>query len=306
MEKNTDVIRSVAYSQHEIIENIDRLYLGGRGFDLDITYSEGKFYGEKTFTDISGVKRTTVIPQPRNKCDVAPMTDGITKIDPWGALPFGDGSMKSVMFDPPFVISPRTCDSVISGKDGACKIFNRFSGYYPVNELLDSYNHFLKECYRVLEDGGYMVFKCQPTVTGGRELNSHHFIWLIAESVGFDVVDEFVLVSKQRLISGKVKTQKHARKFHSYFMVLRKDVSKKIPCLNFMTDDEAEATLGGFMARNLGKKNGENLRYREDPAPQTHIMGTEERMSAGRGSEGSRTEEPRQDGNGFPDIDSLF
>ena len=263
---STNTIKSVGNDQHAIIADIIKLYNNGNDIDADITYSTGNFYG---------VHGDVTINQPNLKFDVAPMDETITKIEPWGELPLPDKSIHSCMFDPPFVISPRDCPSVdkIDESDNTCMIFKRFSGYYPVNELLDSYLHWLTEMYRVLVNDGIAIVKCQPTVSGGKQLNSHHYIWFVAECLGFDVVDEFVLLAKGgRIISGKVKNQQHARKYHSYFYVLKKDNRKKCSYLNFMDDEQAMNMVKSFYNNNLGKKNGQNLMYRENVVAQRNNM----------------------------------
>lgn len=259
------VIKSTNINQHDIINDIIELYIPCGRIEADITYSTGNFYGR--FTDY-------VIEQPIHKFDVAPMDETITKIEPWGDLPLGDGSIKSCMFDPPFVISPRDSASVkeISKNKKSSLIFKRFSGYYPINELLDSYYHWISEMYRVLEDGGIGIIKCQPTVTGGKQLNSHHYIWFICECLGFDMLDEFILLAKNRLISGKVTKQQHARKYHSYFLVVRKSTNKKPNYLNFLDDDCVRSLIGGFVKNNIGKDNGMNLKYKEEIVPQRENM----------------------------------
>ena len=49
----------------------------------------------------------------------------------------------------------------------------------------------------------------------------------VAEDTGFYIKDEFVLVAKQRLISGKVKNQMHSRRYHSFFFFFFKDDPKR-------------------------------------------------------------------------------
>lgn len=262
--KANNTIKSVSSNQHEIIRDIITLHNNGNPIDADITYSTGNFYG--TFGDI-------VVEQPKFKFDVAPMDESIVKIEPWGPIKLGDSSIHSCMFDPPFVISPRNAPSAYNDSEDVSIIFKRFSGYYPVNELLDSYYHWLCEIYRVLEDDGIAIVKCQPTVTGGKELNSHHFIWFIGECLGFDMIDEFILTSKGgRLISSKIKKQQHARKYHSYFYVLKKSTKKKVNYFNFMTDDMIESLMNSFVINNKGKKNGENNSYKDDVVPQRELM----------------------------------
>lgn len=257
-----ETIKSTSYSQHEILKNISILHNGGKPFECDITYSTGNFY-------ISG---DTQLEPPVHKFDIAPMDSTVTKIKPWGQLPLEDNSLKSCVFDPPFVIIPRNSLSSKEPTEGSNVILKRFGGYYPVNELLESYTHWLSEMYRVLKDDGIAVVKCQPTVTGGKELNSHMFVWFISECLGFDMMDEYILLSNVRLISGKIKTQQHARKYHSYFFVLKKSTKKK-PCyLNYLKDNEINALIDSFVKNNIGKNNGTNCSYREDVVPQPPTM----------------------------------
>ena len=53
------------------------------------------------------------------------------------------------------------------------------------------------------------------------------FAWMEAEKAGFYTLDEFILLAKNRLHSGKIKKQEHARKFHSHFFVFKKSVKEK-------------------------------------------------------------------------------
>ena len=61
---------------------------------------------------------------------------------------------------------------------------------------------------------------------------SSEYSWYIATKIGFYTVDEFILLAKNRLHSGKIKKQYHARKFHSKFYVFKKS-NKRINYLNF-------------------------------------------------------------------------
>jgi len=256
-------IKSTSYSQHEILSNISLLHNNGKPFDCDITYSTGNFYGQHG---------DYCIDFPKFKFDICPMNETVGKIEPWGKIPLEDCSIKSVVFDPPFVISPRACASIKETEKKNNIIFRRFSGYYPINELLDSYHHWLKEMYRILEKDGIAIVKSQPTVSGGKELNSHMFIWLIAESLGFDLIDEFILISNARLISGKIKKQQHARKYHSYFFVLKKSAKKKVSYLNYLNDTQISNLMECFVRNNIGKNNGCFLDYREEYIPQIVTM----------------------------------
>ena len=246
MADSTNVIKSIGYNQHAIIRDILDLHCDGGSVDCDVTYSVGNFYGHFKVKDDDGNVREFDIEQPRIKLDVDPQVEGVEKLDPWGPWPLEDNSLKTIMFDPPFVIGPRDCASMHNNNPGSNRIGKRFSSYYPVAELLSSYLHHLREAFRVLEDGGKIIVKCQNTTTGGKELHSSAWIWFCASALGFEVLDKFTLCSKVRLISGKVKKQQHARKYESYFYVLKKGNKNNIRYFDFMTDEEVEELLDGL------------------------------------------------------------
>ncbi|MCD8206902.1 MAG: hypothetical protein LUD72_03085 [Bacteroidales bacterium] len=78
------VIKSVSGNQFEILKNIMLLHNHGDGFDCDITYSTGGFYGRHNLTDENGEKSSIEIPEPIYKFDVDPQTPDTETIDPWG------------------------------------------------------------------------------------------------------------------------------------------------------------------------------------------------------------------------------
>lgn len=171
--------------------------------------------------------------------DVVPQFDDVLKLEPLGKLPFEDNSIESLVIDLPFVIAPRDSASTkLTDQNGRNVIMNRFSSYYPVAEMLESYHHWINEAYRVLKPDGICVFKCQSTVTGGKQLMSCEYSWLCATAAGFYTLDQFFLLAKNRLHSGKIKTQQHARKFTSTFYVFKKSDKKKISYMKWMDDEK--------------------------------------------------------------------
>ena len=253
------VVKSIGYNQHEILYNIMQLHNNGKPFDCDPTYSIGNFYGKFNITKDNGETLEIEIPQPNYKFDVCPQVDGVEKIEPLGHFPLEDNSINSICVDLPFVISCGPSMNTPDYDDNGNKVKNnlisrRFAAYYPVAELLKSYKHFLKECYRVLKEDGILVWKTQGTITGSKFLVSPYYSRMIAESLGFDSLDEFILLAKNRLISGKVNKQQHARSFHSYFLVFKKSLSKKITYFDFMDDNEIEEVLNGLKKYNVNKK----------------------------------------------------
>ena len=235
------------------------MHNNGIPFDCDPTYSIGNFYGKFKITDKDGLSKDIEIPQPQYCYDVNPQVEGVEKIEPLGKLPLKDESIESINIDLPFAISGGPSMNTPDIDENGNKVKNniisrRFASYYPVAQLLESYRHWITEAYRVLKKDGILCFKCQPTITGSKFLNSPYFSRLIAESVGFDSLDEFILLAKNRLVSGKIKKQQHARSFHSYFLVFKKSLSKKVNYFDFMNDDEIKTLLDGLKKYNVNKK----------------------------------------------------
>lgn len=203
-------VKSTSYSQEEIIQNILSLHCNGKDIDCDPTYSKGNFYKK--------------INKPKYRFDLVPQDAGTVQAD-CRKLPLEDGSIETLMFDPPFVISQGPSLSV--QKKGSNIISSRFASFESPDKLYKFYTESLIEFYRVLKDKGVLIFKCQDTVSGGNQYLSSWFIIAKAVELGYYPKDIFILLAKNRLISGKIKKQQHARKYHSYFLVFEKR-NKKI------------------------------------------------------------------------------
>lgn len=217
---NSNVVRNIYTDQKEILYNIMQLHNNGKPFDCDITSSTLNFYKQTK-------KDSFYIPTPQYLFDVYPQSEGIEKITPFEKLPLEDNSIESIVIDLPFLIGPKTCESAKNPKDGSLIIQNRFSSFYPTNELLENIYWWLQESYRVLKEDGICVFKMQSTVSGGLQIWSTPFSFMCAQSLGFYVKDEFILQAKNRLISAsKIKKQQHARKYTSTFYVFEKNNKK--------------------------------------------------------------------------------
>lgn len=254
-----DIIRSVSSDQHSILKDIMDLHNNGQPFDADMTYSIGAFYGHFKRDRRDGTQEEYDIPRPNLTFDIAPQDDLTVKIDADGNLPIDDASIKSIVVDLPFVIGPRDCPSVNNGNPKSNMTFKRFSSYYPVAELLASYKHWMEESYRVLQNEGILVWKCQNTITGSKFLCSEEWSWLCAETIGFEAYDRFTLVAKARLNSGKVKQQQHARNFSSVFWVFKKSSKKKIPYFDFLSVDGRNA-FAEKLVKNMSSQHKANGR----------------------------------------------
>jgi len=189
-------VRSLSFDEREIIRWIMLLHNDGQPFDLDPTYSTGRFWEG--------------LPEPRLKMDIAPQAPGVIQADA-RALPLESGNVGSIMFDPPFVVAPSARPGIIR---------ERFSCYLNVPALWAFYRGALVEFWRVLRPGGVVAFKCQDTVSGGINYMTHAAVIAMAQEIGYYVKDLFILARRNVLWSPNMANQQHARKTHSYFIVL--------------------------------------------------------------------------------------
>lgn len=206
-----ELIKTVSHDQHQILRWILQLQKTER-FDVDLTYGRGKFYRND-------------VPQPRLKFDRWPAVSGVVPSDA-ARVPIPDGSVKSVVFDPPFLATkgPSTRKKgPISPAPGANQMINSFGRFDTEGQLFEFYGLALRECWRILEPKGFLVVKTQDKVSSGRQYWSHVWFANEAERLGFYLKDLFVLLAKSRMTPAwQLANQQHARKFHAYFLLLER------------------------------------------------------------------------------------
>ncbi len=197
-----NVIKSASFDQTEILTNIIKLYCP-EGIELDPTYSKGNFYNG-------------LIKQPSLKYDIRPQTPD-TNYGDCRNLPFKEGTIRSECIDPPFL----NTEPIHETEDNDL-MHKRFSYINGTEALFQFYRDSIKEAYRILAPKGILIFKCQDMVSSGKQYLTHVEVINYASKIGFYPIDLFVLLNRTRMISGKHSNQKHARKYHSYFIVLQK------------------------------------------------------------------------------------
>lgn len=190
---------SVFERDSNILTAIDDIFLKNDWFDLDCTYSKGVFYSD--------------IKPPRLKSDLEPLFEDVIKSDCTKLDFIEDKTLKSIVFDPPFLFRNRKSDN----ND---KISARFTYFKSYEELQDMYKKSISCIYRKLKKGGYLCFKCQD-MTDGKFYCTHNFIINYAESIGFTLKDIIIKKSKTKL-QKEAKQQNCVAKIHSYWLIFRK------------------------------------------------------------------------------------
>jgi hypothetical protein len=201
------VIKSVYESQDEILNAIIQLHCKD-GFDCDMTYGNGAFWKN--------------IQRPRLCFDIQPQKPEAIEADSRG-LPVDASSLHSVVFDPPFLTYVKNGRD---HKEGKVAMTARFGGYWSYNDLEDHYRDSISEAWRVIAGGGYFIFKCQDIIHNHKMHSTHSRVIMMCEIEGFRLCDLFILVAKHRMPSPQKGQQRHARIFHSYFLVFQKPKQK--------------------------------------------------------------------------------
>lgn len=205
-----NVIKSISFDQQEILENIFKLHCGSRQITLDMTFGHGGFYKNGIPKPLIGVEINPALAQ-KHKAVCADCT----------ALPIASETQNLVMLDGPFgIASGASLDKKIKGQNITPGRFGCFSSGV---KLFDFYTKAITEAHRVLEHKGILIQKIQGTVACAKQHMTHIHSVNVARELGFYFLDEFVLMAKARPISGKIKKQQHARKYHCFFLVFRKD-----------------------------------------------------------------------------------
>ena len=146
-------------------------------------------------------------------------------------LPYAEASIDCVVFDPPYMHTP----------GGTAHVNHQnYESYYRNNSagngsgkkyheaVLELYFKAAHEALRVLRNEGIYIVKCGDEVCANQQRLTH--VELINElgQNGFIVEDLFVLLRNNHPGVSRVIRQVHARKNHSYFLVLRKSKRKRL------------------------------------------------------------------------------
>ena len=196
---NKTVIKSISDDQEEILYNILKLYVNKDRYDCDFTYSIGNFYKH--------------IPKPDLKFDKYPQVEGVQPLEQAENIP--DCSLNSIVVDLPFIVKHH---KYIKEQN---HIINRFDCFDSVEELYATNDYILELSYKILAKSGYLVMKTMDICAPRGQVWVSNYVCNKALELGFELVDKFILICPIRHLYFKGE-QRHARKYHSYFLVFKK------------------------------------------------------------------------------------
>jgi hypothetical protein len=204
---STNALVFSAYSgtNDEVFPLVLSLYVPKGSTVADVTYGKGVFWRQV----------------PEGTYDLKP-TD-ISKGVDCRRLPYVDGTIDCVVFDPPYMHTPGGTAHANHQNYEAYYRNNQASSDSKYHEaVLDLYFAAGREAWRVLKDGGIYVVKCQDEVCANRQRLTHIEITNELSTYGFVIEDMFVLLRNGKPGVSRMLRQAHARKNHSYFLVFLK------------------------------------------------------------------------------------
>ena len=186
----------------DLISEVARLYIGDGDRVADVTFGKGVFWRK------SDVGRMDFRSSDIVTCPEAPYD--------FRDLPYDNDEFDHVVLDPPYAHSP--------GKmivEGSYQNSATTKGMYH-KDIINLYREGMTEGHRILGPGGLLWVKCQDEIESSKQKVSHIEIHDIAiGELGMIVQDMFVLMQSGKPIV-QHKTQRHARKNHSFLWIFRK------------------------------------------------------------------------------------
>jgi len=193
----------------DLFPDILRLYIADGSDILDLTYGRGVFWRN--------------IPDDRYVVTKNDIEDGrgSTSYD-FRELPAAwNESFDAVILDPPYLYTGGFATLRDSIDRGYRNRERARSGIHGVAAVHQMYAQAYIEAYRVLKRGGFLIVKCMDQVMSGKQTWMHTELFRLGEILGFKVKDLFVMVANSTPTM-RHTIQKHARRNHSYFLVLTK------------------------------------------------------------------------------------
>lgn len=195
----------------DLFPSILALYVPTGGRVADTTYGRGAFWRN--------------VAPGRYQLQATDLQTGVDAC----ALPYEPASLDAVVFDPPYMHSDgggahaghQHYDAFYQN-DARSRTDLETSGLRGHFAVVDLYKRASVEALRVLKPTGVYIVKCQDEVYANKQRLTHVELVNAYVALGFVVEDLFVLVTQRRPGVSRQLRQYHARKLHSYFIVVRK------------------------------------------------------------------------------------
>ena len=222
----------------ELFAQILALHVPPNSLIADVTYGLGAFW-KKVPANRYRVLASDIALKPELR---PPPGFTLTSELDCRALPHAAASLDALVLDPPYLegMYRRQVDHMAGS--GTHAAFRRaYSASAPTTEdgprwhdaVVDLYARAGREAARVLRPGGTFIVKCQDEVSANTQRLTHVELITGYESLGFYTKDLFVLVRANSPAVSRLKTQVHARKNHSYFLVFEKRKARHASARSF-------------------------------------------------------------------------
>ena len=210
---------SINSSDNAILRDILALYLPNeRTFDCDLTFGEGGFY-----------KKGIQVPQNifDKNYETCPKEYNVRPLDV--VFELNDSSFNSIVVDLPVSVE----EIKQTKNEGKRKIYREkilktdLNVFKSLNEMFFTYNSLIRESSRLLKKNGILIFKTSDFVlrndshvTYAKEWATDKAIEFALES-GFELIDRFILLLNDEIISTGSRRLKSALK-HAVYLVFKK------------------------------------------------------------------------------------
>jgi hypothetical protein len=205
----TDLVLSAyADTNDAVFPKILKLYVKPGSTVADVTYGQGVFWRD--------------VPRHAYKLRKTDIQDGID----CRKLPYRENKIDCLVLDPPYMHTPGGTAHTTTHTPFEKHYRNNTTGNQTGSKyheaVLELYKDAGREAHRVLKDRGVFIVKCQDEVCANRQRFTHIELIQMYEEMGFIAEDLFVVVRSNRPGVSRINRQVHARKNHSYFLVLWK------------------------------------------------------------------------------------
>lgn len=212
-------IFSVNSTDNAILRDILTLYLPNhKTFDCDLTFGEGGFY-------CKGIQ----VPQNifDKNFEECPKQYKVRSLDEIYHL--GDSVFNSIVIDLPVSIE-EIRETKNEGKNKTYRekyLRTDLNAFKSLNEMFTTYDKLIKESARLLKEKGILIFKTSDFVLRNDKHATYAQEWATDKAVefaleyGFELIDKFILLLKNEVLSTGSKRMKSALK-HAVYLVFQK------------------------------------------------------------------------------------